>query len=112
MNHGMFRGLRLEVTTMDIQKIERIAREARHQCGGDYIDGWYAIRDAVKTALKGEGVGWEVADMTSRSYAYATYEWSGWDCTWAQARGILESADPDAGWESAADVAEEHGFRD
>ena len=61
------------------------AKEAAY----DATDRWCAIKNAVRTALKREGIPHAQAVQASHFYACAVAEFSGWPETWNAARQIL-----------------------
>lgn len=69
-------------------RTEHAAWRAKEQAG-DQVDRWYAIKNAVRTALKREGIPHTRAVQVSHLYAHRVAEFSGWPETWDAARPIL-----------------------
>jgi hypothetical protein len=55
----------------------------------DATDRWHAIKNAVRTALKREGIPHAQAVRVSHLYATRVAQFSGWPETWDAARQIL-----------------------
>ena len=69
-------------------RAENAAWEAK-EIAYDATDRWHQIRNAVRTALKREGIPHAQAVRVSHLYASAVAPFSGWSETWTEARQIL-----------------------
>lgn len=70
-------------------RTEHAAWHAKEMVAYDATDRWFAVKNAVRTALKREGIPHGRAVQVSHLYANAVAPFSGWPETWDAARPIL-----------------------